>query len=216
MRKKPLLFATALLSVSGVVYWAQKTAFSPSIGIIQRAEQKTARTVATPKTEAFPNAADISRIVAEARESVGVQEAQFDGAFELILDPDPNRRVEGVRALGSAHLNKLLPLFLALLQGDVNPGVRAESASALENFESVPAASLSLVAALNDTDPGVRENALLSLRMHRNDRVQSALQAQLKKGVYEESTHQAVAVFLSRYYPHLDPFDDLLKRASSP
>ena len=216
MRKKPLLFATALLGVSGVVYWAQKTWFSPSVGIIQQVEQKTDRTLAAPKNEAFPHAADLSHIVTEARGSVVSQEAQLDGAFDSILDPDPNRRVEGVRALGSAHLNKLLPLFLALLQGDVHPGVRAESASALENFDSVPTASLALVAALKDTDPGVRENALLSLRMHRNDRVQSALQAQLKKGVYEESTHQAVAVFLSRYYPHLDPFDDLLKRSSNP
>ena len=82
---------------------------------------------------------------------------------------------------------------------------------ALESFDSVGAASLALVGALRDTDSGEREHALLSLRMHRNDRVQTALLSQLKSGGWDELTRKAVGVFLNRYYPHLDPFENPLK-----
>jgi len=108
----------------------------------------------------------------------------------------------------------VLPLLIALLESDKDSRVRAEAAAGLESFDAVGAASLALVAALRDTDPRVRENALLSLRMHRNDRVQAALLSQLKSGGWDALTREAVGAFLNRYYPHLDPFQDPLRPPS--
>jgi hypothetical protein len=170
----------------------------------------------TPETESTWRSAHLTRLVDDVRTGGGGHLAELEGAFQGILDANPHRRLEGVRSLALVPSNKLFPILSALLERDEDPQVRAESAAALEGFDSVPAASLALVAALRDADPGVREHALLSLRMHRNDRVQSALLAQLKTGGFEQSTGQAVAVFLTRYYPQLDPFDDLVNRASNP
>ena len=217
MNKNFPLFFGLSVAVCGTVFLVNGilVSSSPINSSLHPAEGVISSVSAAPKNDAFPQAGNISSVVAEARASFESQDGHLDGAFECILDSDPIRRVEGVRALVAVHSNRLLPLLISLLQGDEDAGVRLEAASALENFESVPAASLALVAALKDADPGVRENALLSLRMHRNDRVQAALYAQLKHGGCEESTCQAVAVFLTRYYPQLDPFDDLLKRASN-
>jgi HEAT repeat protein len=217
MKKNFLLLIGLFVGACGIIYLANRcfvSDFQSNVST-QQAGEVSADVSSAPERETFSQSGDISSAVAAVRESLEGGGVQLDDAFESILDSDPMRRVQGVRTLASAHSNKFLPLIMKLLERDKNAEVRAESASALENFESVPAASLALVAALTDSDPGVRENALLSLRMHRNDRVQSALYSQLQKGGCEESTRQAVAVFLTRYYPQLDPFDDLLKRASN-
>ena len=103
---------------------------------------------------------------------------------------------------------------MTLLGHDPDAQVRIEAAAALEAYDSSPAASLALVDALKDQSGAVREHALLSLRVHRNDKVQTALQQQLKKGSLPEEVREAVAVFLDRYYPPLDPLADPLKPVS--
>ncbi len=215
MKKIVLLGALALVSLGGIFYISlgpQANLLPATLGDVQAAASKPSEAPQNP--ELSHRSGTIAQGVSELLENGNPPAADIERALRGVLDADPLVRLDGVRTLWLAQSKKVLPLLIALLESDKDSRVRAEAAAGLESFDAVGAASLALVAALRDTDPGVRENALLSLRMHRNDRVQSALLSQLKSGGWDELTREAVGAFLNRYYPHLDPFQDPLKPAS--
>jgi HEAT repeat protein len=157
---------------------------------------------------------DLPRLVDRIRSTNPASTTELDGALKGCLEADPLRRIGSVRSLGQVHSKTLVPLLVTLLGHDPDAQVRIEAAAVLEAYDSSPAASLALVDALKDQSGAVREHALLSLRVHRNEKVQTALQQQLKKGSLPEEVREAVAVFLDRYYPPLDPLADPLKPVS--
>ncbi len=147
-----------------------------------------------------------------------LHEAGILSAEELasLGSPDADIRTESVRALGQRRDLKMVPLLSAILSGDASQPVRIEAAGALEFFDTEPTASLALVRALADADASVRENALLSLRAHRSDRVQQALLSSMRSGGVHVETREAVAAFLNRYYVHVDPFEDPFRLGAGP
>lgn len=157
---------------------------------------------------------DIHQLVATIQASLPTSGTEVKERLKECLEKEPLRRADAARALGRSHSPALVPLFVALLNRDPDPGVRVEAAAALEAYEASPVASLALVDALKDKELAVREHAFLSLRVHRNDTVQAALVKQLKNRSLPEDLREEVAVFLDRYYPPLDPLADPLKSPS--
>ena len=126
---------------------------------------------------------------------------------------DAEIRAEAVRSLGMKADLRGLGVLVEFLGSDTDARVRVQAAGVLEFFNTEPMASLALVRALSDRDASVRDHALLSLRAHRNDRVQKALLLTLKNGSLPKENRDAVAAFLDRYYVHLDPFENPFRSA---
>jgi hypothetical protein len=132
-------------------------------------------------------------------------------AWKNLVNADPGRRVEAVQQVGFEGDSGLLGPILRLLETDPVAEVRAAAAAALDIHGDIPQASAALVRALRDTEQDVRDNALLSLKMHRNDTVESEMRRSLVVEGLAPETRQEIKLFLDRYYVRKDPFKDPLQ-----
>lgn len=131
--------------------------------------------------------------------------------LQNLTSADPVAREEAVLEVGFADDKGLLGPILHLLAQDPVAEVRAAAASALDIHGDIPQASLALVRALRDPDEGVREQALLSLKMHRNSIVEAEMRGSLAADNLPTETRQDIKLFLDRYYVRKDPFLDPLQ-----
>ncbi len=103
-----------------------------------------------------------------------------------------------------------MPLIASVLASDPEPEVRASAAASLVIHNTSPAASLALIHALDDPAETVRDDALLSLKVHRNEMVETELRRKVKAGGMASETAEDVKLFLDRHYVRKDPFQDPL------
>jgi hypothetical protein len=215
--KKPVIIAALLAGVVIVILAYKAGDVSPMPDLEQR---ETVKATHTP-----PSALQISgknQGISAIQESVDEMvlkllprlEKEFPQhtlAWKNLVNTDPGRRVEAVQQVGFEGDSGLLGPILRLLETDPVAEVRAAAAAALDIHGDIPQASAALVRALRDTEQDVRDNALLSLKMHRNDTVESEMRRSLVVEGLAPETRQEIKLFLDRYYVRKDPFKDPLQ-----
>ena len=234
-RRKLLALAAGLLSAAILAWWivgpaprpasapgpvpprpaASVPASAPSVPGTRGANRDPAPNAASPRlgAAAVPllPAGYVASLVREARAQVAAERPELSPALDQIESPETEARAEAVRTLGFAEERRLLPLITAVLVGDAQAEVRAAAAASLDIHDAHPEASRALVRALDDPATEVREDALLSLKAHRNEVVQKELRSKIAGGVLPPEVATEVKLFLDRYYVRKDPFKNPLE-----
>jgi HEAT repeat protein len=152
------------------------------------------------------NAETLGDLVSTARQFVDPDDESLNASLSELLSPESEARADAVLRAGFAGELQVIEPVLYMLAHDPSQAVRAAAAASLDVHPEWEKVSLALVDALEDQSPEVREEALLSLKAHRNGFVEKELHRRLRQGKLNPATAQEARLLLDRYYVRQDPF----------